>query len=125
MLKIIFKNLEKSDLVIRVVESRFGDLVAKFPNLSNHVMYVKLSMDNSSTQAGPDEFGVRVQVKGKMYGDLIIEKKSGTLYRALAEVVEAMLERVSRRADKIRIMERAKSRKAKYFEDLQGDKESA
>lgn len=123
-MKITFKNLEKSDLAKEVIEERIGDLIEKFPNLSSHSIYVTLSMDNSSTQAGPDEFGVRLQVKGKMFNDLIIEKKSGTLYRAVGDVVEAMLERLNRRTDKIRVKERTKSRKAKYFIEPQIDQDA-
>ncbi len=123
-MKITFKNLEKSDLAKEVIEERIGDLIEKFPNLSSHSIYVTLSMDNSSTQAGPDEFGVRLQVKGKMFNDLIIEKKSGTLYRAVGDVVEAMLERLNRRTDKVRVKERTKSRKAKYFNEPQIDQDA-
>lgn len=123
-MKITFKNLAKSDLAKEIVEERIGDLVQKFPNLSRHTIHVTLSMDNSSTKAGPDEFGVRLQVRGKLFRDLIIEKKSGTLYRAVGHVVEAMLERLNRRTDKARVKERAKSRKAKYFNEPQTDRDT-
>lgn len=124
MIKTTFKNLEKSDLAREVVEERIGDLVEKFPELSSHSILITLSMDNSSAKSGPDEFGVKLHIKGKKFDDLIMEKKSGTLYRAVADVVDAMLERLNRRTDKMRITERSKSRKAKYVHESQGNQDA-
>ncbi len=55
-----------------------------------------------------------VQIKGKKFDGLIVEKKSRTLYLAMADVNEALLELLNRRIDKVRVKNRTQSRKAKY-----------
>lgn len=110
MIKLIFKNLENSSLVREIVQDRLGHIQEKFPDLKKHRIYVTLSMDNSSFQAGPDEFGVKVHIAGQKFGSLTIEKKAASLYIALAEVSEAILELLNRRTDKLRVKSRSQSR---------------
>lgn len=121
MTKVIFKNLEKSDLVKEVVLDKMNLLIEKFPELTAHSISVTLSMDNSKIKAGPDEFGVKVQIKGEKFDGLIVEKKSMTVYLALAEVNEAMLELINRRIDKLRVKTRTQSRKIKYQQEIQSE----
>lgn len=121
MIKVTFKNLEKSDLARQIVLERMDYMIEKFPELDTHSIAVTLSMDNSSMQAGPDEFGVRVHIKGKKYRDLIMEKRAGSLYVAMANVNEAMLEMLNRRTDKLRIKYRSKSREAKQANNSQSE----
>jgi ribosome-associated translation inhibitor RaiA len=114
MTKIIFKNLDSSELAKQIVLERIADLIVKFPDLETHRIVVTLSMNNSSTQVGPDEFRVKYHIKGKKFANLILEKKAETIYKALAAVNEATLELLNRTIDKLRVKNRAKSRKAKY-----------
>jgi hypothetical protein len=48
-------------------------------------------MNNSSTQAGLDEFGVKVQIKGKKFDGIILDKRARTLYLAIADLNESLL----------------------------------
>ncbi len=124
MVKVTFKNLEKSNLAKDVVLEKMNLLNDKFPELKGHSIRLTLSMDNSSSQAGPDEFGVKIQIKGKKFDGLIVEKKARTLYLALADVNEVLLELLNRRTDKLRVKSRTQLRKVKYLNDSQGEQDT-
>ena len=72
MIKVVFKNLDSSELAKQIVLERINDLISKFPDLQDHRIYVTLSMTNSSTQAGPDEFRVKCHIDGKKFTDLLL-----------------------------------------------------
>jgi len=114
MIKLTFKNLDRSSLAEQIVLERMNLLIEKFPDLEKHSILVTISMDNSSSQAGPDEFGIRVLMKGQKFEGLIVEKKAKTLYLALSDMSEVLLELLNRRIDKLRVRRRAQSRSVKY-----------
>lgn len=110
-MRIIFRNLEKSELAREAVAERLGDIVEKFPSLQNHKITVTLFMENSPVQAGPDSFGVRVLIQGAKFKTVSLCKRSPSLYRALADVREHLLETLNRVGDKARIVERNTGRR--------------
>ncbi len=116
MIKIIFKNLEKSEMAREAVTERIEGMVGKFPFLNESQINVTLEMENSQFQAGPDLFKVTVHVKGGRYRGIRIVKSSSNLYLALAEVVEVMLENLNSHGDKLRVKQRNMARK--YFNKL-------
>lgn len=69
-----------------------------------------LSMDNSPSQAGPDVFSVKIQCHGGRYSGVILEKSAATLYVALADLVDHLLERLNRYGDKSRVKRIHKAR---------------
>lgn len=111
MILIKFKNLEKSEMAREAVSERIEMLVEKFPDLSESKIQVTLEMENSPTQAGPDRFKVKLHVASGRYGGITIEKADSSLYVALAEVVDHMLEKFNRFGDKSRVKERNKARR--------------
>jgi ribosome-associated translation inhibitor RaiA len=111
MIRVIFKNLEKSELAHEAVEERLGFLVEKFEDLKKSRIGVTLEMENSPLQAGPDLFKVKVQVRGGRYDGVLIEKSAPSLYVALAEVVDRLLERLNRYSDKLRVKSRSRARR--------------
>ena len=50
MIKVVFKDLEKSDLAREAVEERFQEVMERFPALSESRIVVTLSMENSPRQ---------------------------------------------------------------------------
>ncbi|MFM8269576.1 MAG: hypothetical protein ACKN9V_05240, partial [Pseudomonadota bacterium] len=62
-------------------------------------------------QAGPDLFGVKVRIQGGAYHGIILEKKSSSLYVALADVADHFLERLNRFSDRTRVKERTQERR--------------
>ena len=92
MIKIVFKDLEKSELAKQVALDRLQDAIVRFPDLEKCRVSVTLSMENSPTQAGPDVFTVKFRCQSGKYKGVILERSASTLYIALAEVSECLLE---------------------------------
>lgn len=113
-MRIVFKNLEKSELAKEAVNERLGDMVEKFPKLKDHKITVTLSMENSPIQAGPDSFSVRLLVRGKEFREVALTKKASSLYVALAELREHLLETLNRTTDRERVKQRTKERRFRF-----------
>lgn len=111
-MKIIFKNLKRSELVKEVVLERFSATIARFPDLLSSRPTVILSMQNSPFQAGPDLFSVKFICESGRYRNLVLEKSAPNIYVALADLIEHLLERLSRFGDKERMKQRRSARKA-------------
>lgn len=119
MIKISFRNLESSELARQLVSQRVQGLEDKFPELRLHTISVNLSVENLPTHPGPDLFSVQLHIDGKKYGGIHIRKKSRSLYVALSELCESMLETLNRRGDKNRVVVRNRRRRSKHeFIDL-------
>ena len=111
MLKVVFKNLEKSEIAKEVVEERISELIEKFPDLKKSSVLATLEMHNSPQQAGPDSFSISLRVNGGKYAGISLTKYSSSLYVALAELVEHALERLNRFSDRKRVVQRNLHRK--------------
>lgn len=111
MIKVVFKNLEKSELAREVAVERLQAVVERFPDLEKSEVTVTLSMQNSRLQPGPDVFTVKVYCKGGRYRGVTMEKSAGNMYTALADVVDHMLERLNRFGDRSRVRQRGRARK--------------
>lgn len=110
-MRIVFRNIEKSEFAKEAVEERLGDMVEKFPKLNGHKITVTLFMENSPVQPGPDSFGVKVLIQGRFFKAISLCKTSPSLYLALADVREHLLEVLNRSSDRVRVFERKKERK--------------
>jgi ribosome-associated translation inhibitor RaiA len=111
MIQIKFKNLEKSEMARETVQERIETLVEKFPDLFACKIQITLEMENSPLQAGPDLFKVKLHVARGRYDGVTVEKSDASLYVALAEVVDHMLEKLNRFGDRQRVQERTKARR--------------
>lgn len=112
MIKIHFKNLEPSQLVRDAVLERLEGMIEKFSDLKDAKIQVTLEMENSPHQPGPDLFTVKVHVAQGRYRGVTIAKSEPSLYVALAEVVDHLLERLNRYGDRARVRKRAQARRA-------------
>lgn len=118
MIQVKFKNLEKSEMAREAAQDRTEALIAKFPDLIKSKILITLEMENSPIQAGPDFFKVKLHVKGARYDGVTVEKSDSSLYVALANVIEHMLENLNRFGDRARVKERTKARQlARKFEE--------
>ncbi len=111
MTQIVFRNLEPSDLTRAFVEERLSQLTDKFPDLRRSHMRVNISMDNSPLHAGPDLFTMKLLVSKGRYRGLHLEKSALHFYLALAEMVDALLERLNRWGDRERVRSRHQERR--------------
>ena len=110
MMRIKFKNLYDSELAREAVEDRFQNALARFPDLENHRVTFTLSMDNSQFKPGPDLFKVKLVITGKKYSGVILEKSAMSLYLALADLSDHLLERLNRYGDRHRVKNRKMAR---------------
>lgn len=110
MIQIKFKNLDKSELAREAVNERIETLIEKFPDFNESKIQITLEMQNSPLQAGPDLFKVKLHVARGRYDGITVEKSDASLYVALAEVVDHMLEVLNRFGDRARVKERKKAR---------------
>ena len=111
MIRIVFKDLEVSEIAKDAVLDRLQGTIERFPELDGHRITVTLSMDNSQFKPGPDLFKVKLVITGRKYGGIILEKSAMSLYTALAQLSDHALERLNRFGDKQRVKERAEARK--------------
>lgn len=111
MTKIVFKNLERSELAVQLTEERLEEALARFPETRESKVTVTLSRENSPQQAGPDLFRVNVRLEGGRYGGIVIDKAASSLYVALAEICESLLERLNRFGDRSRVIARRQARR--------------
>lgn len=111
MIRIVFKNLDESEIAKEVVQSAAQATFSRFPDLEGHEQTYTISMDNSQFKPGPDLFKVKLVIIGKKYGGLVLQKSAKSLYIALAELCEHSLERLNRFGDRQRVKNRARARK--------------
>jgi ribosome-associated translation inhibitor RaiA len=116
MIRVAFKNLEKSEIAKESAINRIATIIERFPDLARHKIHTTLRMENSPLQAGPDMFSVKLFITGQRFKSIVIEKSSSSLYVALAEVVEHALERLNRYGDKARVKRRKGERDAHLFQ---------
>ncbi len=103
MINIIFKNLDSSELAKDITHEKISEIIHKFPKLRRCSITVTLSMDNSPTQGGADIFSVMFRCTSGPYKGIILTKSAISLYVALSEVSEHLLERLNRFGDKNRV----------------------
>jgi ribosome-associated translation inhibitor RaiA len=110
MVKVIFKNMERSELAQKAVTERMEAVISKFPDLTNSGIAVTLEMLNSPVQAGPDLFSIKIHIHSGRYRGIRLQKSSPNLYVALADAIDHILEVLNRFGDRVRVKERTRAR---------------
>ena len=113
MIQIIFKNLNRSEMVREAVIKRLKRVVDRFPSLKECQIHATLEKHNSPVQTRPDLFTVMVHVRNGRYRGVKLKKSAQNLYAALAEVIEHTLEKFNRFGDRLRVKERTRARSKK------------
>lgn len=111
IVRVIFKNMERSELAVQIVEERLQQVFEKFPRLHQSDITATLSTENSPSQAGPDMFNVRVRVEAGREGRIILHKTAHSLYAALALVCERLQDRLNELGDRSRALNRRRTKK--------------
>jgi ribosome-associated translation inhibitor RaiA len=106
MIKIYFKNLDKSELAKDVIHEKIDLLTEKFEDLKKCQIQITLEMENSKLQAGADLFSVKLHISEGRYKGVTVKKSNSNMYIALAEVVDHVLEVLNRSGDKKRVVGR-------------------
>ena len=112
MIRIVFKNMVKSELVRAAIQERLASVTDRFPDLGPDQITLTVDMRNSPSQAGPDVFTVKFYCRSGRYRGVTLEKSAPNLYAALAELVDHLQERLNRFGDKSRVKRIKEERKA-------------
>ncbi len=118
MMKVIFRNVESSEITRATVEDRLLPIVEKFPYLREHRVRATVSMENSPAHPGRDQFTLKVRISGPRVRSLILEKSDVHLHTALAEVADHLLEALNRAGDRERVVRRRRDRRPTGALDL-------
>lgn len=111
MTQVVFRNMEKSELAVQLVKDRLDEVLDRFPDTSSCRVVATLSSENSPRQAGPDLFRVNVRLERGRFAGVVLEKAAPSLYIALADICEGLLERLNRFGDRARVINRQQARK--------------
>lgn len=114
MIKFFSKNLKSTGFAEAIISERVGALVSKFPDLKPEQIQITLSMENSPRQTGPDLYKVGVRIQKGRYKGIQLEKSSQTLYAALADLVDHLLEKINRFGDKKRVVNIKQLRRLRF-----------
>lgn len=91
MLKIVFKNIEPSQMARDILVERITPALKKIPSLKDRSVMIKLEMENSPSQEVPDFFTLSLRASGKAnQKDLVIKKSSENFYHATAALAESL-----------------------------------
>lgn len=114
MVKVVFHNLEKSNLVRGVVTDLVESTLSKFPRTERAHVDIFVSMENSPVHAGPDQFSVKLVMSQKGMKPIILTKSAENLYQAASLVSDRLLEALHRAFEKRRERRRESAR---HFKD--------
>lgn len=111
MLKVVFKNLQKSDLAEDIVASKLNAVLDKFPEFKASSATAILEMENSRLQADPDNFNIKLILKTRKLGSIVFKRNGSNLYQAASLLTDRLLEvlhrAVEKRRDLVRFNRRA------------------
>lgn len=111
MVKVIFKNLEKSEMVSEIVQQKITHVLAKFPELTEAQATVSVEMENSPTHVGKDDFRIKLVVTNRRFKPLVIQKEGANLYQAAAVLADRLFEVLHRSLEKRRDQRRHGARR--------------
>lgn len=114
MIKVIFKNLERSDLIRSVAEERIEKTISKFPEFKELSSTVIVGREHSQEHSGVDAFSAKLLIEGYGARPVVLEKKAESLYQAIALVTDRALEILHRALDKERGQKRQERRRFRY-----------
>lgn len=115
MIRIVFKNLDESELAKQAVHARIQTTLDRFPELHDHRLTFTLSIGNSKTQLGPDLFRVKLVISGKKFDGVVFEDAAVSLYTALSDVSSHAFRRLSQLCDQRRNIDIARSGENNVF----------
>lgn len=113
MVRVVFKNLEKSEFIKDMVSEKINHTLEKFPELENATATVTVGMENSPFQAGPDLFQVRVILLARGLKPIVLEKQAASPYQATSVLTDRLFEVLHRAVERRREKSRSERRRWK------------
>lgn len=113
MVRVVFRNIPKSEFIKDAVQEKVNHVLTKFPELGNAATTVIVGMENSPLHAGPDNFHVKVILLSKGLKPVILQKEGMTPYQAVANLADRLFEVIHRALERRREKTRSERRKWK------------
>ncbi len=114
--KIVFKNMEPSQLVKNFAEDKIGPILNKFPFLKSHRTTLTIEMENSPHQSGRDLFTISSMITGQVFKGLRIKRSSENLYQATADLADGLNELLGQESDRLtKSLKKQKNFIGEYF----------
>lgn len=120
MVKVIFKNLKKSEFVLDSVKEKIGRVLEKFPEMENASATISIEMENSPQHAGKDDFRVKLIMLSRGHKPIVIQKDSANVYQAASLLADRLFDLLHRSVEKKRDLRRAAGRTRRY-QDVAAD----
>lgn len=112
-------------MVRATVLAKIAEITAKFPELTRHRISATLSMQNSTTRSASDKFSLKFIVNGKLFKNIVLEKCAESIYEAISNATEVLVEQLVHVADKRRSLKLATARRYQYSDAWENYFESA
>lgn len=112
MVKVIFKNLQKSDMVREIVTEKVQHVLSKFPDLKNAAATVFVEMENSLTHPGKDDFRIKLIMASRGNKPVVIQKESDNFYQAASVLADRLFDVLHRYVEKRRDTRRHQQRRS-------------
>jgi ribosome-associated translation inhibitor RaiA len=113
MVRVVFRNLAKSDFVKNVIDEKVNHVLEKFPELVDAATTVVVGMENSPLHAGPDNFQVKLTMFSRGLKPVILQRESDNPYQAVAHLTDRLFEVLHRALERRREKSRSERRKWK------------
>lgn len=110
MVKVMFKNLAKSEFIENIITERIGHILSKFPGAEKATATAIVSMENSQWQAGPDLFQVKLILFLKGMKPFVLQKQNSNVYQAVAILADRLFESLHRFFERRRDRHKAERR---------------
>jgi ribosome-associated translation inhibitor RaiA len=116
MVKVIFKNLEKSDLIRKIAAEKVEKALQKYAVVDPLASTVILSREHSREHSGLDEYSVKLMVGARGHKPVIVEKRSTSMMVALATVLDRAMDLLHQSLAKERLGVRHERRRWKTYQ---------
>lgn len=103
MVRVMFKNLKKSDFIEEFLNEKVQHVLSKFPQaLKGGTATAVVSMENSQLHKGADLFQVKLILLLKGMKPIVLQKENGNIYQAVAVLCDRLLESLHRHFERRR-----------------------
>lgn len=103
MVRVMFKNLKKSDFIEEFLSEKVQHILSKFPEATKGGSATAVvAMENSQLHRGADLFQVKLILLLKGMKPIILQKENGNIYQAVAVLCDRLLESLHRHFERRR-----------------------
>ncbi len=118
MVRVVFRNIEKSELMKDAIETKVSHILAKFPGLQNATTTVIAT-------PGPDSYHVKVVLLSRGLKPVILERDGEDANHAFSHLADRLFEVLHRSLERRREKTRSERRKWKESAHLPHEWSSA